>query len=171
VNDFGDPYEEMLDGLRLIRFPPNPHHELICDRLHRVIHTCLAHVSTARSHLPRAAIQVAANTSIRPDLALTTTATDKLWLAAEIVDPADHHADTVLKKALYEDLRIPRLWMIDPRYDNLEIYHGTPHGLRLFTILASHQALTENLLPTLRLKLDDLFRPSPTDGPSISTIT
>jgi len=149
----------MLDGDRLIRFPPNPRHELICDRLHRVVETCLTHVATSRRHLPRTAIDVAPNTSIRPDLALTTIATNKLWLAAEIVDPGDHHVDTVLKKALYEDLRIPRLWMIDPRYDNVEIYYGTTHGLQLVTILAGRQVLTEKLLPTLRLIIDDLFRP------------
>ena len=61
---------------------------------------------------------------LRPDLALVTAATGKIWLAAEIVDSHDHRPDTVLKKGLYEDYNLARLWMIDPRYNNGELYHG-----------------------------------------------
>ena len=27
-----------------------------------------------------------------------------------------------MKKQIYEDLNLPRLWMIDPRYNNVEVY-------------------------------------------------
>ena len=57
---------------------------------------------------------------VRPDLALVTAATGKAWLVAEIIDSADHRPDTVLKKAIYEDFKVPRVWMVDPRYDNVE---------------------------------------------------
>ena len=66
---------------------------------------------------------VSRSTTICPDLALVTVATGKLWLAVEIISRDDHQADTVIKKQLYEDIRVPRLWMVDPRYDNVEIYH------------------------------------------------
>jgi Uma2 family endonuclease len=65
--------------------------------------------------------------------------------------------DTVLKKQIYEDLRIPRLWMIDPRYDNVEVYHATPYGLSLKGILAGKEVLSEPLLPEFEVNMKDLF--------------
>ena len=94
---------------------------------------------------------------MRPDLALVTAATGKLWLAVEIVSSTDHRWDTVTKKELYEQYALPRLWMVDPRYDNVEVYHGTPHGLALQHIYAGREMLGEKLLPALRLQVAALF--------------
>jgi Uma2 family endonuclease len=63
-----------------------------------------------------------------------------------------------MKKQVYEELNIPRLWMIDPRYDNVEVYHGTEYGLMLKGILTGREVLTEQLLPTLQLTIAELFR-------------
>ena len=53
------------------------------------------------------------------------------------------------KKTIYEELRLPRVWMVDPRYDNVEVYHGTQYGLTLKRVLAVRELLTEALLPGL----------------------
>jgi Uma2 family endonuclease len=95
---------------------------------------------------------------VRPDVALVTAATGKLWLAAEVISSDDHRTDTVVKKQIYEALNIPRLWMIDPRYDNVEVYHGTEYGLMLKGILAGREVLTEQLLPAFQLTISELFR-------------
>ena len=100
---------------------------------------------------------LSARTSLRPDLALVTVATNKVWLVVEIIDSADHQPDTVLKKGLYEEFKVPRVWMVDPRYDNVELYHGTPYGLALKGILAGKELLQENLLPELRMTVAELF--------------
>ena len=101
---------------------------------------------------------MAPDTILRPDLALMTIRASKLWLAAEIVSSEDHAADTVVKKQIYEDLRIPRLWMIDPRYDNVEVYHATQYGLVLKGILAGSEVLTEKLLPEFQITIAELFQ-------------
>jgi len=62
-----------------------------------------------------------------------------------------------VKKQIYEDIRIPRLWMIDPRYDNVEVYHASPYGLSLKSILAGSDRLTESLLPEFQVTMKDLF--------------
>jgi Uma2 family endonuclease len=85
----------------------------------------VASLSSTRLLAVRTGIQVSPNTVVRPDLALVTAANDKLWLVAEVISSDDHHADTVEKKLLYEELKLPRVWMVDPRYDNVEVYHGT----------------------------------------------
>jgi Uma2 family endonuclease len=156
-----EPYEEIIQGETTLRLPPGPRHELICSRLHAVIRASVADFASTRLLDLRTAVRLAANTTIRPDLALLTTANNKLWLAAEVVSSEDHHADTVDKKQLYEAIKLPRLWMIDPRYDNIEVYFGTEYGLRLETILAVKDVLTEKLLPEFHLALPDLFAPPP----------
>jgi hypothetical protein len=150
-------YEEILDGETWLRHPPDSRHEGICARLHKHVGLCVAILESTRLLQPRSVVQLSAGTLLRPDLALVTTATGKLWLAAEIVNSHDHRPDTVRKKTLYEETKLPRLWMIDPRYDNMEVYHGVPYGLTLKQILAQHETLTEPLLPGLALTMAELF--------------
>lgn len=153
-----DPYEEIVDGETLLRLPPSPRHEVICQRLHSTVSTGLATVSTSRLLAARSVVQLAAGTLVRPDLSLVTAATGKIWLIAEIISSDDHKSDTVIKKMVYEEINLPRLWMIDPRYNNVEIYHGTPYGLALKHILAGKDLITEALLPGLGLTVDELFQ-------------
>jgi Uma2 family endonuclease len=47
--------------------------------------------------------------------------------------------------------------MIDPRYDNVEIYHASQYGLVLKDMLSNRQTLTEKLLPELQLSVSELF--------------
>lgn len=157
------PYEEIINGERMLRLPPRLRHEEILERLHGRVGACLASLTTAKLLPARAAVAVTPSTTLRPDLALLTAATDKLWLAAEVISSDDHHADTVEKKTIYEELRLPRLWMVDPRYDNVEVYHGTQYGLTLKRVLAVRDLLTEALLPGFQLGLHELFA-GPMDG-------
>lgn len=155
------PYTETYEGDTLLRAAPGARHELICGRLHRAVQASVADLHSTLLLSPRAEVQVSATTRLRPDLSLVAVATGKLWLAAEIVSSDDHRPDTFLKKQIYEAIKLPRLWMIDPRYDNVEIYHGTPYGLSLKVILAGREALTEKLLPEFEITVSDLFRPAP----------
>ena len=83
--------------------------------------------------------------------------TGKLFLAVEIISRDDHHADTVVKKEIYEQHRVPRLWLIDPRYDNVEIYHSFEFGLKLHGILGGGEILEEKLVPQFRVTVKELF--------------
>ena len=138
-------YEETLDGATLLRKAPGARHELIWARLHACVHASVANFTSARLLAPRSGVQLSTETKVCPDLALVAVATGRIWLAAEIVNSDDHRPDTVVKKQIYEDLKLPQLWMIDPRYDNVEIYHGTEYGLMLKGILAGNEILTEKL--------------------------
>ncbi len=152
------PYEEIFSGTPLIRPPPGARHELICARLHQVMHASVANLASTRLLLPRAQVKLSSDTVVCPDLSLLAAATGKLWLAAEIISPEDHATDTVVKKQLYEDLKLPRLWMIDPRYDNVEIYHASQYGIVLKEILAGGEILTEKLLPEFQISVRELFQ-------------
>ena len=152
------PYEEILDGTPLVRQAPGPRHELICSRLHRCLHASVANLTSTRLLSPRSQIRISANLTLRPDLALIATATGRLWLAAEVISSDDHRTDTVVKKQIYEEIKLPRLWMIDPRYDNVEVYHSTTYGLTLKSILAGSEVLVEKLLPEFQITVSELFQ-------------
>jgi Uma2 family endonuclease len=151
------PYEETLDGATLPRSAPGERHEIICERLHREMAVSVAGLATTQLLAPRTKIQISRTTTLCPDLALVTAATGKLFLAVEIVSRDDHNADTFVKKEVYEKIRVPRLWMIDPRYDNVEIYHTTEFGLALKGILAGKEVLAEKLIPEFQIVVAELF--------------
>jgi hypothetical protein len=152
-------YEEVLAGEVTPRRAPGARHELICSRLHMLVEAGIANLVSTRLLPARTRVLVSPAIQLCPDLSLVVAATGKLWLAAEIVNADDHRTDTVVKKQIYEDIKVPRLWMVDPRYDNLEVYHATEYGLKLVSILAGREVLTEKLLPRFELKVDELFVP------------
>jgi Uma2 family endonuclease len=151
------PYEEILNGGTLPRSAPGDRHETICARLHREMAASIAGLNSVQLLAPRTQVPLARTTAFCPDLALVMAATGKLFLAAEIISRDDHRADTVVKKELYEHHRVPRLWMIDPRYDNVEIYHSFEFGLKLHGILAGGEVLAEKTFPQFRIVIRDLF--------------
>jgi len=156
-----EPYEEKLHGEVTLRLPPGARHELICTRLHAVVKASVANFPGTKLLEPRREVRIDSKNTVCPDLALATAATGKVWLVVEVVSSEDHHADTVEKKQIYEAMKLPRLWMVDPRYDNVEIYHGSEYGLRLVEILAHSDVLTEKLLPEFQLPIKDLFSAAP----------
>lgn len=152
------PYEEIIHGETLLRLAPDARHERICEHLHTLLEQCVSQLSSTRLLGSRSVVQLLTGTMLRPDLALVTNASGKLWLAIEIVNSHDHRIDTVTKKAIYEQINLPRLWMVDPRYDNVEVYHSGPYGLALKGILASREVLSETLLPNFKVVIADLFK-------------
>jgi Uma2 family endonuclease len=152
-----EPYEEIIGGETLLRAAPGQRHERICAWLHARMAAGLNGNRVSRLLTPRSVVQFGPGTILRPDLSIVTAATGKLFLAAEIVNSDDHRLDTVLKKSLYEEFKAPRLWMLDPRYDNVEIYHTTPYGLALKGILAGKETLNEALLPEFVCSVTELF--------------
>ena len=154
-------YAEILNGTPLARLAPGARHEVICARLHQWVRASVANFAGTRLLAPRSEVQLSMKHTVCPDLALVAAATGKVWLAAEIVSSDDHAPDTVIKKQIYEEMRLPRLWMIDPRYDNVEVYHSSEYGLILKSILAGHELLTEKLLPEFQLTITELFAAEP----------
>jgi Uma2 family endonuclease len=154
-------YAEILNGAPLARSAPGARHEMICARLHQWVRASVANFAGTRLLAPRTEVRLAPRHLVCPDLALVAAATGKVWLAAEVVSSDDHQPDTVIKKQIYEEVRLPRLWMIDPRYDNVEVYHSSQYGLILKSMLAGRELLTEKLLPEFQLTVAELFAGQP----------
>jgi len=152
-----DPYEEIVNGQTVLRLPPRARHEEILSRLHLGVAQATRSLVTTKLLQARTRLELSLTNIFRPDLALVTTASDKLWLVAEVINSDDHHADTVDKKTVYEEIKLPRLWIVDPRYDNVEVYHGTSYGLSLKNVLAGRDLLSEALLPGFQYAVHELF--------------
>ena len=106
---------------------------------------------------PRTQVEVARNTAIRPDLALIATATGKLFWLRKLSAVTITGRIPSLKRKFTNRFEFPRLWMVDPRYDNVEIYHSTEFGLQLKGILAGSEILSEKLLPEFQIVIKELF--------------
>ena len=152
-----EPYEELLNGEVHLRIGPGERHERICARLHEAVLASVANYTSMRVLPVRSKIPLNQYHAVRPDLAVTTSANNRLFLAVEIVSTDDHRVDTVVKKQIYEDTKVPRLWMVDPRYDNVEVYHATEYGLVLKSILAGSEVLSEQLMPEFQIGIRELF--------------
>lgn len=150
-------YEEIIEGESHVRQSPGARHEQIRERLSSRLEASLKSLPHVRLLTARSVVQLSPGTLLRPDAAIVTTANDRLFLAIEIVDANDHRLDTVTKKEVYETRNVPRLWMVDPRYDNVEVYHGSTYGLRLQGILAGGDRLVEALFPEFAFVIRELF--------------
>lgn len=157
-------YAEMIDGETLLRAPPSPAHELLVDRLHRLATAALPLNSTLRLLPARTGMQLHDRLALCPDLAIVRPVQSggggesaELYLAAEVLQRSDHHIDTVIKKQIYADMKLPRFWMVDPRYLNAEVYGVGPYGFTLTSILAHDDPLTDPHLPGLTCTMRELF--------------
>lgn len=155
-------YEEIIHGENVSRRAPSMAHETLVGRLHALVTQTLPPASGLELLAPRASLQLADDCILRPDLTLVRTAPGltgaaRIYLVAEVLFPGDHHLDTVIKKQFWSDIRVPRLWMVDPRYLNVEVYSPGEYGFTLTDILAHHHPLTDPHLPGLGCSMDELF--------------
>ena len=150
-------YEEILEGEAVQRKPPGARHEIIRARLRDLVADAITAATDLKLAATRSLLELSPGDWVHPDLTLIDVAAGSPYLVAEVIDARDHSPDTVVKKRLFETAQIPRVWMIDPRYNNAEIYHATPHGLALRGIFAGSEELTDGRLSQLHVTVDDLF--------------
>ncbi|HEY4301703.1 MAG TPA: Uma2 family endonuclease [Candidatus Didemnitutus sp.] len=158
-------YEEIIEGEIQTRRAPSAEHEMLLERLRDRVAATLSPNSSLRLLPARSGLQLSDRLTVRPDLAIVRVPPDRadpevtpqLYLVAEVLLAGDHHIDTVVKKQLWSDLRLPRLWMVDPRYLNVEVCGCGEYGFTLLNILALRDDLTDPLLTGLAYPLAQLF--------------
>jgi len=70
------PYKEIIEGQTILRAAPGPRHELICGRLHAIVHASVANLASTRLLKPRTQVQLSSGTLFCPDLALVLSRDD-----------------------------------------------------------------------------------------------
>jgi hypothetical protein len=63
----------------------------------------------------------------------------------------------VIKKNILASCLVPRLWIVDGRYQNIELYVTTGGQFRLEAILTDNDLLSDAALSGARYLLSDLF--------------
>lgn len=149
-------YEEIVGGEVWLRSPPSPKHEQVCQKLHQIVRKALEGIEDLQILPPRSIIEIQAGTLLRPDLVVIDKH-GKPVLIAEVIYPGDHRTDTVIKKNIYEESGIARLWMIDLRYECIEMYENTPFGLALRCSLAGMERVQDSQWPHLNFFVAQLF--------------
>jgi len=137
------PYEEILDGNPLPPVRARIRHEQICERLHAAMAASVANIGStpiACAAHENPGVPLHHHLS-RPGADHRGHRQNSGWLwrlsTRAIITP------TRSSKRNLRTVRVPRLWMVDPRYDNVEIYHSTEFGLALKGILAGGEVLAE----------------------------
>src|ERR1035438_1655192 len=85
-----EPYEETINGEEMLRCAPNPSHELLVDRLHRLVGNNLPANSRLKLLAPRTEIDLGEAGRLQPDLCLVRAngaesgrTAERLYLVAE----------------------------------------------------------------------------------------
>ena len=80
-------------------------------------------------------------------------------LAVEILSPATKARDQHLKRDLYERVGVREYWLVDPKRNEVTLYHAGPTGFEPPKLLtrAAGDVLTTDLLPELRVPLERLL--------------
>ena len=155
-------YVETIGGETVLRRTPASDHERLVESLHALVRAALPFNSTLQLLPPRSPLRLADDCVLCPDLAVVRANPEGVsspHLVAEVLLPGDHHLDTFIKKQIWSDLRLPRLWMVDPRYLNIEVYGCNEFGFTLQDILANHHPLTDPHLPGLSCSMEEFFKP------------
>jgi Uma2 family endonuclease len=160
---------ELIDGEHFVTPSPSWKHQVVAANLHRLVapyiyeHRCgialfapfdvvftkydvvepdLLYFSNAR----RAQVVTEKNAQGGPDLAV------------EVLSPGTRRRDETLKRRLYERMKVPEYWIVDPDRQVVKILRleGRKHRLEELT-LAKQDVLMTPLLPGLSLPLAAIF--------------
>ncbi|MGH3425901.1 MAG: Uma2 family endonuclease, partial [Nocardioidaceae bacterium] len=129
---------EIVDGVLNVSPPPSQRHEVVVDRLHRLLASALgddfavfgsAGVDLGDSHrIPD--LVVVHRTSVRP--AAHRVLPRDVVLAVEVVSPTSTTTDRVTKPAQYAAAGIGTYWRVEPDEPGLTAYRLSP-GDRVYT--------------------------------------
>ena len=101
-----------------------------------------------------------------PDLLLLLDADDprnqnRFWLGAdlvvEIVSPDDPERDTVVKRADYEEARIPEYWIVNPLDESVTVLALGPDGYAEHGRFGRGERASSRLLDGFAISVSDLF--------------
>ena len=160
---------ELIDGEHFVTPSPVSRHQILLANLHRLI--------GPHTHATKIGVTLFAPYDIvftqydvvEPDLIYFSKArydevvTDKNAqgppnLAVEILSPGTRRRDEVLKRRLYERMKVDEYWIVDPKTETVKVYRLVDEKYeRTELALEDAAILTTRLLPGLDIPLEALF--------------
>jgi Uma2 family endonuclease len=163
-----DAYYELINGYLMKKSAPRPQHQNISMNLSRTIANYL--FENKRGKLFAAPVDVFLDNfnAVQPDLVFIPTENQAIItddgimgipdLVIEIISPSSMLKDRVDKKNLYERLNVKEYWIIDPQYQDIEIYTVQNGRYQLYSSVTMVEGeLKSTIFEGLTINLAELF--------------
>jgi Uma2 family endonuclease len=161
-------YYELINGVIMKKSAPTPQHQRISMKLSRIISNYLLENKKGELLASPVDLFLDDRNAIQPDLVFVANDNQRIVtndgivgipdLIVEIISPSSVMRDRVDKKNLYERLNVKEYWIIDPAYQDIEIYtilNGRYELLSGVTMLEG--SLKSNILDGVSIDLKELF--------------
>lgn len=78
-------------------------------------------------------------------------------IIVEILSPGSVKRDRIIKKKIYEQFGVPEFWLVDPSYNNVEIFHLVGGAYELADFIEVAGTVKSTVLTGFELPLDKIF--------------
>jgi len=157
---------ETVHGELLVTPAPRPWHQEVVDRVRDRLKAYLAHQPGWHLFSAPADISPATDVLVQPDLFVVPIAQARtlewaqlrhLELAVEVLSPATARADRFTKRRLYQEMRVPAYWIVEPDEHLIEVW--TPAAASPVVERERVVWLPAEAREPLVLEVPELFRP------------
>jgi Uma2 family endonuclease len=164
---------ELIDGEHLVMPAPSLKHQSVSWNLSYFFSDFLRRSPLGRAFTAPVDVVLSETDVVQPDLIFVSQQRLGILgilkesdvrgapdLIAEILSPATHRIDEILKLHLYENAGAGEYWMLDPATRTVRVYRNVNQRLVLVAELSADEGnvLETPLLPGLAIPLDEIFR-------------
>jgi Uma2 family endonuclease len=161
-------YYELINGSIMKKSAPTPQHQNISMNLSLQLGLFIKSKKSGELFAAPIDVFLDDHNAVQPDLVFVANDNQRIVttdgivgipdLIVEIISPSSVMRDRVDKKNLYEKLNVKEYWIIDPAYQDIEIYtiiNGRYELLSGVTMLEG--SLKSNILDGVSIDLKELF--------------
>ncbi|MBI4331177.1 MAG: Uma2 family endonuclease [Chloroflexi bacterium] len=158
---------ELLEGELVVVPSPNERHQSISGNLIRILSTFVRDNKLGRVYPAPFDVVFGETNVLQPDTMYISR--DRLSvitrenvhgapdLVVEILSPATATRDRAIKRAIYARHGVREMWLVDPEQETVEVARLEKGGLETIGSYKKGNILVSEVLPGLRLKVDDVF--------------
>jgi Uma2 family endonuclease len=161
-------YYELINGIIMKKSAPTPQHQNISMSLSLTLGSFIKSKKLGKLFAAPVDLFLDDRNAVQPDLVFVANDNQRIVtndgivgipdLIVEIISPSSVMRDRVDKKNLYEKLNVKEYWIIDPAYQDIEVYtilNGRYELLSGITMLEG--SLKSNILDGVSIDLKELF--------------
>lgn len=163
-----DAYYELINGYIMKKSAPRPQHQRISMRLSILLGSFIKENKIGELFASPIDVFLDDLNAVQPDLVFVPTENQAIItddgimgipdLMIEIISPSSVLRDRVDKKNLYERLNVKEYWIIDPQYQDIEVYTIQNGRYELYSGVTMFEgALESTIFEGLTINLAELF--------------
>ena len=164
-------YYEIIDGEMIRKSAPTPMHQRICRKIIVILDRYINERKSGEIFQSPVDVFLDEYNKPQPDLVYVSTEKKAIItndgimgipdLIIEIISPTSVIRDRIEKKNLYERMSVQEFWLVDPQYEEIEIYSLKNSHYELLSAATTLEGeLTSALFKGLTINLADIFSSS-----------